>query len=327
MGSAERHAAYAKAERRLRSRGGRSSIEDRSRFEDPTSWRAPWIPRGFAWGELHQWRSTDQVAAAVLAGLDVSLFEMEHLTAQAFPADGAAVPVRGDVLPVPDELRPFLRARLATLRREGRLGDPILTPRGGRLYRGEIRTMVSAVFGPPIVRRDVPLRVDPCGAGCFGTASHRLPRPTGRGRRAPRPPGALGTQPHLPHLPQRLAGRRAGTSGAPGRDIASILSLHATRLIAAEVAGNNEQRSGSALMDAQPDASKRHGQFSLRQLSRPPVEWIQVSVERGEQADPVPFHPLRCLIAALVPSVTLFGPEAGHPDIQTVLVAKSRRMT
>ena len=77
--------------------------------------------------------------------------------------DGSAVAVMDDVIPVPWEARAFLVARRATLEREGRSDDLLLSRPGRRLYKGEIRTMVAAVYGSPVRRADIPLRIEQHG--------------------------------------------------------------------------------------------------------------------------------------------------------------------
>lgn len=151
---------YAQARRLLAAEGWELVVTDEALLRQ----RQPslgFVPPDFTWAQLHAFRSTDLVAAAVLAALGLSTLELVYITGDHVRADGSAVAVRDDVLPVPTGLRVFLRARRATLEREERLHHPLLARSSKRLYKGEVRTMVAAAFGAPTVRLDLPLRVDP----------------------------------------------------------------------------------------------------------------------------------------------------------------------
>ncbi len=157
----ERLQAFDDARARLAKDGWDLRIARPGQLVDPIPERVTWLPVGFAWSDLHALRGTNQVAIAVLATVGVSALEMIHLRPEHVALDGSAVAVTDDVLPVPHAARIFLRARHATLAREGRLRHPFLSRDQRPAAKGDMRTAVAAVFGSPVRRRDLPLRVEP----------------------------------------------------------------------------------------------------------------------------------------------------------------------
>jgi hypothetical protein len=122
-------------------------VADEARLALPYSLLPVRSTRLFSWRSLRRTRDTAQAAACVLAALRVSVTELLALRASHVASDGSAVSVVRDTLPVPEGLRVYLRARLATVRRLALAPDPLfLASRVVPPKPAALRTLVSAGF-------------------------------------------------------------------------------------------------------------------------------------------------------------------------------------
>lgn len=130
---------------------------------------------------------------------------------------------------------------------------------------------------------------------------------TGR-RRSRRQPAATSGD-HTAALPvDRTAGRIAGDGTV------MLLDAH-------WVAAATQPVSRLALFHENPRTGQRLGEGDLGMGRKLPVEWAQVAVQSGEQADPVLSHPLRGLVARLVLPEALLQSQTGEADIEPVVVS------